>query len=185
MSLTTLNYLSSFYFHAPFGTQLFFEKIFHMLCIRQELVVILDRNDHKHGWSLITSPQINNWLLDPQSSLPIPEKVRKQRQECPLMANEQQKILHSQLWLHAHAHGLCPSTHKILEFQADRILTSLFLALEVSGDLCVLLRRICIKHSGKQQSQNSSQPITGLSKAQCPTLFCTFSQRWNKATWIQ
>lgn len=126
-----------------------------------------------------TSPQINNWLLNPQSSQSNPEKVRKQSQECPLMANEKKKWLDSQLWLHAHAHGLCPSTHKILEFQADRILTSL-LALEVSGDLCVLLKKTCIKHSGKQQSQNSSQPITGLLKAQGPTLFCTVSQRWNK-----
>lgn len=95
------------------------------------------------------------------------------------------KWLHSQLWLHAYAHGICPSTHKILEFQADRIWTSLLLALEVSRDLCVLFKRICIKHSGKQQSQNSSQPITGLLKAQSPALFCTLSQRWNKATWIQ
>lgn len=128
--------------------------------------------------------QINNWLLNPQSSPSSAEKVRKQSQECPLMANEK-KWLHSQLWLHAYAHGLCPSTHKILEFQADRIWTSLLLALEVSGDLCVLFKRICIKHSGKQQSQNSSQPITRLLKAQSPALFCTLSHRWNKATWIQ
>ena len=32
--------------------------------------------------------QINNWLLNPQSSPYSAEKVRKQSQECPLMANE-------------------------------------------------------------------------------------------------
>lgn len=32
--------------------------------------------------------QINNWLLNPQSSPSSAEKVRKQSQECPLMANE-------------------------------------------------------------------------------------------------
>ena len=32
--------------------------------------------------------QINNWLLNPQSYPSSAEKVRKQSQECPLMANE-------------------------------------------------------------------------------------------------
>lgn len=121
----------------------------------------------------LISPQITSCLLNQQSSLPSPEKVKKQSQERPLMANEKNDFILNcdfMQWLY-------PSKHKILEFQVDGILTSLLLALEVCGDLCALLKGIYSKPSGKEESQNSSQPVTGLLKVQGPILFCTVSQR--------
>lgn len=100
----------------------------------------------------LTSPQVTNWLVNQQNSLPFPgeetgetatsrkEKVWKQSQECPLLANEKNDFgLHCNFIWGWHSRG----DHSIIEFPTGRILISL-LALETCGHPCVLLKRMYI-----------------------------------------